>query len=68
MTMTSWLRVAVFVGIGGIPLGLLSHHYFAGGWWLPGGAFGGLLSGIPLDKFYDGRFRKLEKCETENAA
>ena len=68
MTMTSWLRVSVFVGLGGVPFGLLFHHYFVGDWWLAGGAFGGLLIGIPLDKFYDGRFRKLEKYETKNAA
>ena len=68
MTMTSWLRVSAFVGIGGVPFGLLFYHFFAGGFWLAGWVFGGLLIGIPLDKFYDGRYRKLKKYETTEAA
>ena len=71
MTMTSWLRVSVFVGFGGVPFGLLFYHFFAGGFcggfWLAGWVFGGLLIGIPLDKFYDGKYRKLEKYEAKNA-
>jgi hypothetical protein len=68
MTITSLLRASIFVGIGGIPFGLLFHHFFAGNLWLAGWVFGGLLVGIPLDKFYDGRFRKLERYEAKNAA
>ena len=55
------------VCIGAIPLGLLFHFNFGGYWGVAGVAVGGLLIGIPLDKLYDGRFRKLEKYETENA-
>src|SRR5450631_3913040 len=61
LTMTSWLRVSVFVGIGAVPFCLLIHHFFAGDFWLPGGIIGGLLIAIPLDKFYDGKYRKLKK-------
>jgi hypothetical protein len=56
------------VSIGGIPLGLLFHFRLGGDWWIIGFALGGLLRGIPLDKLYDARFRKLEKHETKDVA
>ena len=56
------------VCVGGIPLGLLFHFSLGGHWSVVGLAVGGLAIGIPLDKLYDGRFRKLEKYETEDAA
>ena len=67
-TAASWMRQCVMVCIGGVPVGLLFHFRFGGDWWwLAGGVLGALLIGIPLDKLYDGRFRKLEKCETKDA-
>ena len=67
-TAASLARQLVFVGVGGIPLGLLFHFSLGRYWGVVGLAVGGLLTGIPLDKLYDGRFRKLEKYETEDAA
>jgi hypothetical protein len=56
------------VGIGGVPAGLLCYFWFGGNLWFGGGVLGALLVGLPLDKIYDGRFRKLEKFETKTAA
>jgi len=56
------------VCVGGAPFGFLFHFCFGGEWWwLVGGVLGALLIGIPLDKFYDGRFRTLEKCKSKDA-
>lgn len=49
------------IGVGGVPCGLFFHSRFGGDWGLVGGVLGALLTGIPLDKVYDGRYRKLEK-------
>jgi hypothetical protein len=56
------------VGVGGVPMSLLFHFCLDGVWWILGLALGGLLAGIPLDKLYDGRFRKLEKYEAKDSA
>src|SRR6266850_8194051 len=67
-TAASWARQIVIVSIGGVPFALFFHFRFGGDWWwMVGGVLGALLIGIPLDKLYDGRFRKLEKCETKDA-
>jgi hypothetical protein len=56
------------VCIGGVPVGLFFQFRFGGDWsWIAGGVLGALLVGIPLDKLYDGKFGKLEKCETKDA-
>jgi hypothetical protein len=58
------LRQSLMVSIGGAPCGLFFCLRFD--WdhsWLVGWFLGSLLVGLPLDKFYDGRFRRLEKCE-----
>jgi hypothetical protein len=47
-------------GIGAVPCALLSYSLFGGDGWMPGGLLGALLTGILLDKTYDGSFRKLE--------
>jgi hypothetical protein len=67
-TAASWVRQLFMTGIGGVPGGLFFYFHFGGGWWIVGWVLGALLIGIPLDKIYDGRFRKLEKCETKDAA
>ncbi len=53
------------VCVGGVPLGLVFHFWLGGYWNLVGLGLGGLLIGIPLDKFYEGRFQKLEKQGTD---
>lgn len=65
--MTTLLRTAVFVAIGAIPFWLLFHYFIASDFWFPEGVAVGLLISIPLDKFYDGRFRKLKKHEIPDA-
>jgi hypothetical protein len=55
------------VSVGGIPFGFLFHFWLGGRWWLAGWVFGGMLIGIPIDKFIDGRCRKLEKYATGKA-
>lgn len=67
-TVASWSRQLVMVCIGAVPIGLIFYFYLGGYWAVLGVAVGGLLVGIPLDKLYDGRFRKLEKYETEEVA
>lgn len=62
----SWVRQFAMTGVGGVPVGLYCYSRFSGDWWLLGGVLGALLVGIPLDKIYDGRFRKLEKCEPKS--
>ena len=67
-TAASWARQFAMVGVGAIPVGLLFHLCFGGGWWIVGVALGGLIVGIPLDKFYDGKRRKLEKDEARDVS
>jgi hypothetical protein len=64
----SWVRQGIMTGIGGVSAGLFCYFCFRGDWWIVGGVLGAFLTGIPLDKIYDGRFRKLEKRETKSAA
>jgi hypothetical protein len=49
------------VCIGGIPFGMLLERWLGGDWWFAGWVFGGLLTGIPIDRFIDDRSRRLEK-------
>jgi hypothetical protein len=56
------------ISIGGVPAGLFCYLRFGSDWWIVGGVLGALVTGIPLDKIYDGRVRKLEKSETKSAA
>src|SRR5262249_32449164 len=61
------LRTAMMVGIGAIPLALICMIFVGPRAALVGAGVGGLLTGIPLDKFYEGKYRKLEKCDDEIA-
>ena len=45
---------------------MLFQSCFTGEWWQAGVIVGGIFTGITLDKFYDGRYRKLEKHEEKN--
>ncbi len=67
MTMTTLLRTSIFVAIGAIPFCLLFHYFFASYFWFPEGVVAGLVISIPLDKFYDGKYRKLKKHEAPDA-
>jgi hypothetical protein len=67
MTAVSWLRVFCAVAVGGVPFSFVFQVWLGGYWWLAGWILGG-LTGIPIDKFIDERFRHLEKHETKNAA
>jgi hypothetical protein len=66
VTIASMLRTFAMVCIGAIPFGLIFWFFVSHQAAVAGGTLGGLLTGIPLDKFYEGHFRKLEKCEDEN--
>jgi len=56
---TSWARQLIMVCVGGIPFALISSYLFHQ--WLIGWLICGLLIGIPLDKYYDGKYRRLDK-------
>jgi hypothetical protein len=55
-------------GAGGVPCGLFLYFRFEGDWWKGGSILGGLVTGIVLDKLYEGRFRKLQAYEANDAA
>ena len=61
----SYARQLPALLLGAIPLGVLFDYSFGGEWWLAGSLVGGLLTGLPIDKFIDDRYRPLEKCENE---
>ena len=67
-TAASWLRQLAMVCAGAVPVGYIFYFWLGAFGDLLGVALGGLLVGLPLDKFYDGNFRKLEKDEPEKIA
>jgi len=61
------LRVPVFC-LGAIPVGLICHIWLSITWSLVGFMAGGILVALPIDKFIDGRYRRLEKVDANDAA
>jgi len=65
-----WYLVRIFLAecLGAIPFGFIFHWWLGGPWFILGLVFGGLLVGIPIDRFLDDKHRPLEKIESHNAA
>ena len=59
----SWIRIFLGVSVGGIPAGWLMHLWFGRVGWIGGWLLGAFLTGVPLDRYFDDKVRRLEKCE-----
>lgn len=62
------MRIILGECLGAIPFAFLFHWLFGGPWFILGLVFGGLLVGIPIDRFLDDKHRPLEKIEILDAA
>jgi hypothetical protein len=63
---TIWYEVRIFLSVclGAVPFGLLFYWWHDGDWWILGVVLGGLLVGVPIDRFLDDKRRPLKKIET----
>lgn len=64
-TVSYYLWVLFGVCVSGAPVAWFFYKWRGSHWWIAGWLLGGLLVGIPFDKFLDAKLRPLEKIKTD---